>query len=368
MKRIQSGSRKVGVVNGDGHVIGLDIGATAVRAAVLAHRRHEGRPRLTGHGFGEVPLPDGAVVNGNVQDGAAVTDALRRLWQAERFHCRNVVVGVSNPQIVVRDMTVPAMTPELRARSLPFQARNVIALPVEQVLLDFLPLTEPNEDGTVDGLLVAAPRQPILEAVSAVERAGLRVARVDLAALATLRSIADEHSAVEAVVDIGAHLTTIVIHDRGVPRVVRTVSRGGREITDRIADDLGMSLPEAEALKREHGLVGRHTEVVRMIREAVRPLIAEIRGSHHYFASNNPTRALDRMLLTGGGALLRGLDGALGDQLGVTTRIVAPTQHVSDVEESGSRGPSDDRAAVSARPAGSSGSAVSVGLAIGAAA
>ena len=74
--------------------------------------------------------------------------------------------------------------------------------------------------------------QPVLAAVGAVERAGLKVGRVDLSSFGTLRAIADEQLTVEAIVDLGAHLTTIVIHDRGVPKLVRTLARGGQEITD----------------------------------------------------------------------------------------------------------------------------------------
>jgi type IV pilus assembly protein PilM len=360
MKHSQIGVNKVGVINPDGHAIGVDIGATGVRAAILSPGTHEGRPSVTVHGLGVVTLPEGAVIGGVVMDRAVVSAALKQLWQSNKFECRNVVLGITSQQVVVRAMTIPNLTPEQRAKALPFQAREIVALPMDQVLLDFAPLGEVDpETDLINGLLVATPRQPVLSAVNAVERAGLKVARVDLSTFAALRSIADEQLAVEAVIDIGAHLTNVIIHDHGVPKVVRTVMRGSDELTARLADDMGMSLADAERAKFEVGLVGAHPEVARILREAVRPLIAEIRSSVHYFGSVSSGSTLERISLTGGGANLDGLAEALTEQVGAPTRLVAPMQHIRN-RWSSKQAQEDDKDHYA--------SAVSVGLAMGAAA
>jgi type IV pilus assembly protein PilM len=256
-------------------------------------------------------------------------------------------------------METPNLTDTQRAKALPFQAREIIALPIDQVVLDFAVLGTPGpDDELVQGLLLAAPREPILTAVRAVERAGLSVARVDLSAFAALRSIADETLAVEAVIDLGAQLTTIVIHNEGVPRLVRTLCRGGQELTAELADRLDKSLVEAEAAKLAVGLDGDDAEIARVLNEALRPLLAEIRTSVGYFRSNNDA-PISRISLTGGGAALSGLAEVMSKQTGLPTRIVDPMQHVrnrlaSVYTRSG------------ANPYGAS--AVAVGLAMGAAA
>jgi type IV pilus assembly protein PilM len=247
MKHRHVGINSVGITNSDGHAIGLDIGATSVRGAILSHGTHEGRPSVSVHGLGQIDLPAGAVVNGVVSDQVAVTRALRQLWDVNKFECRNVILGITNQQVVVRDLQVPNLSPEQLAKALPFQAREVVPLPMGQALLDFTPLgpVDPETD-TVRGLLIATPRQPVIAAVQAVERAGLHVARVDLSTFAALPAIADEHLSVEAVVDVGAHVTNIVIHAHGIPKVVRTVTHGGYELTERIVDRVGLNLVEAE--------------------------------------------------------------------------------------------------------------------------
>jgi type IV pilus assembly protein PilM len=358
MKHRQIGITHVGAVNPDGHCIGLDVGATAVRAAILAPGTHEGRPSVTAHGIGEIALPMGAVSNGVVVDRAAVVDALKQLWQTYRFECRNVIVGIASPQVVVRDMQMPNLSAEQRAKALPFQARDIVALPMDQVLLDFSPLgTVDPETNMINGLLVAAPRQPILAVVDAVERAGLKVARVDLAAFAALRSIANESSSVEAVIDIGARLTSIIIHNQGIPKVVRTVPRGGYELTDRLAEKMNLRHEDAELAKIELGLTAADSEISRALVECVRPLLAEIRSSIHYFGSASGGAAIERISLTGGTSRLAGLAEALADQIGVPTRVVTPMQHIRNRDLSKESEESESYA-----------SAVAVGLAMGAAA
>lgn len=359
MKQRRTGIARVGVVNADGHAIGLDLGATCVRAAILAPGTQDGRPSVTVHGLGQLELPEGAVVNGVVCNEAAVTDALRALWRLNNFECRNVILGMANQQIVVRDMTIPNLSPDQRAKALPYQAREIVALPMDQVLLDFAPLGEPDpETNLLAGLLVATPRQPVLAAVAAVEKAGLKVARVDLSTFATLRSIADERLAVEAVLDMGAHLTSIVIHDQGIPKVVRTVPRGGRELTEALADKLGYSPDDAERAKRDIGLNGPHPEIARLLNDVLRPLLAEIRSSIHYFGSTSSGAILERISLTGGASSLHGLAELLSEQMSIPTSVVAPMQHIRNRSA-----PAQPQANPEFHA-----SAVSVGLAMGAAA
>ncbi len=359
MKHRVNGINRVGLVNSDGHVIGLDIGATAVRAAVLAPGTHEGRPSVTVHGLGSAPLPPGAVTLGAVTNPLAVTTAIKEMWHAHKLNDRKVVLGITSQQVVVRDLSMPDLpVAELRA-ALPYQAREVIAIPVDQALIDFCPVG-PADPGTntVPGLLIAAPRKPVLAAVDAVERAGLQVARVDLAAFAALRSTASGYQGVEMIIDVGAQLTSLIIHADGTPKVVRIVGHGSEEITERLADRIGLSVEEAEEAKRTVGITA-DDEVSRVIRDILRPWYSEIRGSVHFYTTGAPGAPIERIGLTGGGAGMPGLAQSLADQHGIPSGVVTPMQHIRNRYSSKDVDPGAGEL---------SATAVSVGLAMGAAA
>jgi len=375
MRRRTGDRASTSPTNGNGRVIGLDLGATSVRATSLSlHTRH-GRQLVTTHGAGAVQLPPGAILNGLVTEQAVVTDALKLLWSTKGLTGRRVILGVANPQVVVRPLEIPNLTAQQRTKALPFQAREIIALPLDEVILDYVQVGEPNpETGMVSGLLIATPRRPVLAAVEAVERAGLKVARVDLSSFGALRAIADEHLVVQAVIDFGAQLTSIVIHNRGVPQLVRTLARGGQELTDLLAERLALTNVEAEIVKCETGLVdhGLGTRGVAGYRQpqdrdvaaetllaGIRPLLAEIRSSINYFRASSDNAPLEGISLTGGGSALPGLAAALARQHGVPTDVVSPMQRI--VERQPGTQPTvagPDQAA----------SAVSIGLAMGAAA
>src|SRR5919107_4143549 len=248
--------------------IGLDIGSSSIRAVEV--RRTKDEHTLTN--FGQVPLPSGTVQSGTVQDPVVVTSALKQLWAACRFDTKHVVVGVTNPQLVVREMSVSNLPAKEMRKSLPFQVRDMLPLAVDRSLLDFHQLEEPGDSPTVRGLLIAMPKDAVMTTVQAVEKAGLHVDGVDLASFAVLRAASRLDSQVEAIVDIGAEITSVVVHADGEPLIVRTVPRGGAEITENIASRLGLPAAQAEIIKCRYGLHGDgRPENVTAAADAIRP-------------------------------------------------------------------------------------------------
>jgi type IV pilus assembly protein PilM len=308
------------------NLIGLDIGSMSIRA-VETGRSKDG-PMIVN--FGHAPLPEGAVLGGVVQDAPAVTRALKRLWDNTAFRSRKVALGVTNPQVVVREMEVSNLPREALRKALPFQVRDALPLPVDRSLLDFYPLEDAGDREMVRGLLIAAPKEAVLAAVHAIEGAGLHVARVDLAAFALLRSASVLDRRVEAIIDIGARATSVIVHADGAPLIVRTIPRGGAEITQAIAKRLDISAEDAETLKCRVGvLVDRGADTAQVVRDAVQPLMSEIRSSFAYLTSGERQRQVTRLALSGGGSLLPGLLEALAIDLNIEVVMADPTMRLT---------------------------------------
>lgn len=321
--------------------VGVDIGSFSIRAVEASI----GKDRPLVSNFGQALLPEGAVVGGVVKDAAVVTNSLRMLWSTSKFKCKSVMLGVTHQQIAVRTVELPNLSRKEMKQALPYQVRDILPLPADQSVLDFYPLEEPGKNETVKGLLIAAPKEPIVKTVEAVENAGLRVVGVDLTSFAALRSSAHLAEDTEAVLDIGANGTNIVIHTDGVPQVVRTISRGGAEVTTLIAKRLGVPMAEAEALKCRVGLLAGSARTddtdlpdsAEVVAEALRPLINEIRSSLNYYRAGDSSKRVKRLALVGGSALLPGLSGQLTEQLGLPTFLADPLQRVADSRNNGSQ-------------------------------
>jgi type IV pilus assembly protein PilM len=336
-------------------LVGLDIGSTSIRAVEATVTKD--RPVI--NNFGQAFLPAGAVVGGVVKDEKAVTSALRNLWTAQAFATKNVVLGVTHQQVLVREMDLMYLPPKELRRALPFLVREVLPLPVDQALLDFYPLEKPGKGDMVHGLLIAAPKEAVIDTVHAVENAGLHVMHVDLACFAALRACAHLAKDTEAVLDIGANGTTIIVHTDGTPKIVRSVPRGDSEVTKMVATRLGLSPAEAETIKCRIGLKeDENEESATIVSDAIRPLLTEIRSSLNYYLQSNPGGRVSRLALVGGGALLPGLPERLTEELGVPTFLSDPLQRVHDLRKGG-------RHDVLGRFRSSA--AVSIGLTLGAA-
>ena len=292
--------------------IGLDIGTSVVRAAELSY----GRGGVTLEKFGQVVLPEGAVRDGEVVDPNPVSEAIRQLWSATGLSHRNVVIGVANQRVIVRQIELPWLPQnELRA-SLPFQVQDILPMPVEQAVLDYYPVSEgQSEDGNrvYLGLLVAAARETVLGNVRCAEQAGLRCLSVDLTPFAVLRSMGRQTGIdveTEALIDIGARVTNIIIHSAGAPRFVRILLMGGQDITDAVAELLGVPTQQAEVMKQQltYGAIGEELVAAkRAVATSAHDLVDDIRGSLDYYGASNPGNPVERVLVSGGGSRLDGL-------------------------------------------------------------
>jgi type IV pilus assembly protein PilM len=306
--------------------IGLDIGTSGVRAAELSF----GKGQVTLEKFGQVALPEGAVCDGEVVDPDTVSAAIKQLWAHTKFSSKKVVIGVANQKVVVRQVDLPWMAPEELKKSLAFQVQDFVPMPVEQAVLDFHPLEELTGEGgnrVLRGLLVAASRDMVNSALQAVHKAGLTAIMVDLTSFAVVRSLSDSDSLgmgapVEALIDVGARVTNIVVHQGGVPRFVRILLMGGQDITDAVADRMGVPHMQAEAMKQRltGGAAGDGADaqaVTRVVDAVGAAFVDEVRGSLDYYLASSGSTPISRLVVTGGGARLAGLT----ERLHVTTRI-----------------------------------------------
>lgn len=304
--------------------IGLDIGSSAVRAVQVTAG---GRGPATLDRLGQVLLPVGAMRDGEIVDAGAVEEAVRTLWSRYGFKARGVQLGVANQQVVVRQIDLPYLPDDELRKSLDFQAQDSIPIPVEQAILDFHTLEHyENEQGDRFSriLLVAAQREMVQSLIGAVKGAKIDTIGVDLDAFAMLRSLAPqgvlEHQEGEMLIDIGAAVTNIVVHEGGVPHFVRILLMGGGSITEGLVTSLGIDHEEAEDLKARTGISDEYVvddEVAgaQLITERGLRFVDEIRGSLDYYNAQGDAVPVRRVVLSGGGSQLPNLRERLADTL-----------------------------------------------------
>jgi len=325
-------------------IVGLDLGSDTFRA-VEVQGAGTPHPVITAHH--QVSVPAGVVDSGEIVDAQRATALIRQLWSEGGLHCTDVVLGIGNARVLVRELTVPQATARQVQNSLPFHVQDLLTVPVAEAILDFYPVAGDVLDGApvLHGLLVAAVKESVNTTIRAVAAAGLTTLDVDLIpfALARLhsdpsvsagRNIATGDPGTVALIDIGARTTTVIISTGAVPRFVRLIPVGGADLTRMLADTLGIDAPEADTLKRRIGLTDaahdpHDTAAVGVIHGFCGDLLDAIHNTLRYYASAHPDSPASTLVLRGGGSELSGLGDALAEISRLPIRPVDPYAAVS---------------------------------------
>lgn len=311
--------------------VGLDIGSSHVRAAEISVG---GTPSLVR--VGQVPLPPGAVQRGEVRTPEAVAESIRELWRRGGFSAREVAIGVGNQRVVVREVTLPSLPDKELRESLPYQVQDLVPIPLDEAVLDYDKLEELEVEGRqMARLLVVAAQREMLEAhIRAVTDARLEPIGVDLIPFCLVRSIGEyggmgldeSEGGGEAVVDVGADLTNICVHERGLPRFVRILPSGGQEVTRSIAGTLGISEEQAEIVQRGGSIAPAVPDETagEAVRSQAATLADEVRSSLDFYRAQTPTAQVSQLRVSGGGSKLPGFVEVLGERTGVPAQRGRP--------------------------------------------
>ena len=336
--------------------IGLDIDRGAIKAVQVSYRGGEYTLRHVGYHR----LPAGTIVDGEVADDRLLAEELSEFWDAHAFEGRTVFLGLSNQKVVVRMLEFPPMSEEDLEGAIGFEAAEHIPMPREEAVLDHVvvgPRGEPGEGDRV--LVVAAQREMVGRYTEALRAGGLRPAGVDVKALALTRSAApgaffgDGGAAV--LLDVGGEISNLVVAEGEVPVMARFVPLGLSDFVAAVAE--AADLPDDEAERRtldsRGGLVdgprGGEPEgegsgsgdagdgwdpalaydARRGLEAAAGELAGEVQRSVDHHHAQPGAREVSRVVLSGEGALISGLDSHLGELLGLPAELARPTERLA---------------------------------------
>ena len=306
-------------------IVGLDFGHGVIRAAEVLPEH--GRTPATLVRYQEVRVPFDAIREGVVVDEDAVVGALESLRGTAGFGTKRVVLGIGSQQVLIRELLVPAMPVAALRDTLPFRAADLLPLPVEHAVLDYYPIEEVEDaDGPMlRGLLVAATKESVVGNIRAAKRAGFKVVDVDLIPFAIIRAqpLADR-GGVKLFVHVGATSTSVVVTAKGIPQFVRMLPNGGHDLTAALVDSLGLRVDRADEMKRRYGIKSDPADpqsefVARVNAEGARDIVQAARSTVAFYenAHQDEGSRVDGVVLSGGGAQLRGLAGEIADVTGL---------------------------------------------------
>jgi type IV pilus assembly protein PilM len=310
-------------------LVGADLSSASIKMVELSEGA-KGQYRVERYAI--EPLPRDSVVDGNINNLDAVSEALKRCHKRLGTSIRNLALALPNAAVISKRILVPAgQTEEELEIQVETEANQYIPFSLDEVNLDFQVLgPAPNSAEDVEVLIAASRKEKIEDRIAAAEAAGLKatVMDVDLYAaqaafeLMSIGTADEEKDQNIAIVDVGATITTVNVLRNGQSIYLREQPFGGNELTLEIQNKFGLSADEAEIAKRDGGLPEEYeTEVLEPF---VDKMGLEIARALHFFFSSTPHNQVRQVVLSGGCAAIAGVDAAITRRTQVPTVIANP--------------------------------------------
>ena len=310
-------------------LIGIDIASTSLKLVELSEAG-KGAYRLERYAI--EPLPRDVVTDGNIANLDQVADALKRAWKRLGSRNRHVALALPAAMVITKKIIVPSGQKEEDLElTVEAEANQYIPFALDEVNLDFRVLGEaPNNPDEVELLIAASRKEKVEDRVAIAEAAGLRPRVMDVESYATQEAFrlitpslpANGRDQNIALVDLGAHVTHFYVLRNHQFLFSRDQAFGGNQLTLDIQRAFNLSPEEAESAKKNQGLPENYDSDV--LQPFMETLTLEITRALQFFFTSTAYNQVDQIVLTGGCALLPGLDELVAKRAGVATVVGNP--------------------------------------------
>ncbi len=324
------------------YLVGVDIGSSAIKLCQLKDIR--GKKTLVK--FGYHALPPQTIVDGHVQNAAAIVEGLNQLFNQHKIKRREVALAVSGHAVIIKKMALPMMTNAELDEQIDWEAEQQIPYDIKDVQIDYEVLRKRPEQGQMDVLLVAAKKEEINEAAQIARDAKLKPLVIDVDAFTVQNAFEANYGlpreGTVALINIGATLTTINILSQGIPSFTRNIINGGNAITEEIQKRLGISWEEAETYKTgaagysggDHYRSVVPSEVPQIVKQVVEGLSGEILRSLDFYLATSGEKEINRVFIAGGTANIPEVGAAIERRAKAPVELLDPFKDIAvDLKE-----------------------------------
>jgi type IV pilus assembly protein PilM len=310
-------------------LIGTDISSSAIKMVEIAEA---GKGMYRVERYAIEPLPKDSVVDGNINNLDAVSDALKRCHKRLGSSVKNLAMALPNAAVISKKIMVPAgQTEEDLEMQVETEANQYIPFALDEVNLDFQVLgPAPNNPEDVEVLIAASRKEKIEDRVAAAEVAGLKTAVMDVdifASQSAFELIAGQFpdngkDRNIAIVDVGATVMNVNILRNGQSIYMREQPFGGAQLTQEVQNRFGLSPEEAEAAKRAGGLPENYEAEV--LQPFMDTLALEVARALQFFFTSTQHNQVNHIVLSGGCAGIMGIDEIVAKRTQVETVVANP--------------------------------------------
>jgi len=293
-------------MSGISDFFGLDLGTTAARVV-----------QLKGSGpvkqlvkYAAAPIDSTVAQSDANADQQKVVQAVRELITQAQISTKNVAVGLPSHKVFTTVVDIERLAPSELAKTIHIQADSLIPTPIAESKIDWAVLGDSPKDKMKQEILLTSVTNEFVEKqLDMLESIGLNVIAFEPDNLALSRAlIAPDATAPQMVLDVGNRSTDLVIAMNGTPRLTRSIPTGSEAIIRSAVQNLNIDEKQAQQFVFKFGLNQDKLEgqIYQAIIGTVDIIVNEIEKSIKFFTTRYPGVVLERIIVTGGAAVLPG--------------------------------------------------------------
>lgn len=310
-------------------LVGADVSSSSIKMVEIADA---GKGLFRVERYAVEPLPKDSVVDGNINNLDAVSEALKRCHKRLGTSVKNVAMALPNAAVITKKIQVPAgQREEDLELQVETEANQYIPFALDEVNLDFQVIgPAPNNPEEVEVMIAASRKEKIEDRIAAAEVAGLKTVVMDVDVLASQTAFdlmlsqfpdggKDQNI---AIIDVGATMMNVNVLRNNQSIYMREQPFGGSQLTQEIQNHFGLSAEEAEAAKRAGGLPENYEA------DVLQPFLdtfgLEVARALQFFFTSTPHNQVNHIVLSGGCAAIPGADVAVTKRTQVNTIVANP--------------------------------------------
>lgn len=308
--------------------IGLDIGASSIKAVIISLR--EKPPRLIS--LGQIASPQPGIISDSDLDLETVATAIKTLISQLRPPDNKVTIALPESKIFTRVIyDLPYLTDDELAQAIKYAAEEFVPMPIAQVNLNYQIIYRSSQKGPQSRtvvFVVASPKNLVDKYLRVINMADLKPIAIETELIAASRALVGTNpfSPVTLIIQLGATTTDFAIVSDGLILLTRSISTGSIALTRSIAQSFNFELIQAEEYKKVYGLLEDQLEgkLYQVLKPIIDVVLSEARRVIQSHEIQNPQKAVKRVVLTGGGAKLPGLVVYFANSLGLEVQEADP--------------------------------------------
>jgi len=328
-------------------VLGVDIGSSSIKLVQL--KSNQGVATL--ETYGEIslgPYADKEIGQATNLPPEKLAEALKTLLS--ETNTTTTVCGTSVPfsSSLVKLIEVPPLDLKKLEAVVPIEARKYIPVPISEVQLDYFVIPETEQKLFMGArsfdeaeeqelksrmvLIVAMHNDTLRRYTETIKLAGLHSEFFEIEVFSNIRATIAHSLAPVAIIDLGATTSKLYLVELGVILASHVIPVGSQDITRSLAKSTHITTAKAEEIKQQAGiLVGVENGDVARVSHAATLVMEQIFSEARRVLlgfQRKYNKVITKVILTGGGAALKGLPEFARQQLELEVEIADLFAHV----------------------------------------